>query len=75
MIATTLVRVDGVSRDFGRGRNVVHAVRAVSFIAPARASWSRSRAAPGAGKTTLLNIIGGLDRPDRRPGRASAGTR
>jgi putative ABC transport system ATP-binding protein len=57
-----LVRVDGISRDYGRGRNVVHAVRSVSFVArPGEVVAIQGRS--GAGKTTLLNIIGGLDRP------------
>ena len=57
-----LVRVETVTRDFGRGRNVVHAVRSVSFVArPGELVAIQGRS--GAGKTTLLNIIGGLDRP------------
>jgi putative ABC transport system ATP-binding protein len=57
-----LVRVEGVSRDFGRGRGVVHAVRDVSFVAR-RGELLAIRGRSGAGKTTLLNIVGGLDRP------------
>ncbi|MPZ27382.1 MAG: ATP-binding cassette domain-containing protein [Micromonosporaceae bacterium] len=57
-----LVRVTGVSRDFGRGDRVVHAVRDVSFtIAGGELLAIRGRS--GAGKTTLLNVVGGLDRP------------
>jgi putative ABC transport system ATP-binding protein len=56
------VLVHRVSRDFGRGRGVVHAVREVSFSArPGELVAIRGRS--GAGKTTLLNAIGGLDRP------------
>jgi putative ABC transport system ATP-binding protein len=57
-----LVRVVGVSRDFGRGEQVVHAVRNVSFTA-GRGEVLAIRGRSGAGKTTLLNLIGGLDRP------------
>jgi putative ABC transport system ATP-binding protein len=57
-----IVQVDGVSRDFGRGDRVVHAVRDVSFSAD-RGELVAVRGRSGAGKTTLLNLIGGLDRP------------
>ena len=60
---TDVVRVEGVSRNFGRGRRVVHAVRDVSFTAGA-GQLVAIRGRSGAGKTTLLNMIGGLDRPD-----------
>jgi putative ABC transport system ATP-binding protein len=55
---TELVRVERVSRDYGR----VHAVRDVSFTA-GRGEVLAIRGRSGAGKTTLLNVIGGLDRP------------
>lgn len=59
---TALVQVQAVSRDYGHGQNIVHAVRAVSFTAePGELVAIRGRS--GAGKTTLLNIVGGLDRP------------
>jgi putative ABC transport system ATP-binding protein len=57
-----IVEVEGVSRDFGRGDQVVHAVREVSFAA-GRGELVTVRGRSGAGKTTLLNLIGGLDRP------------
>lgn len=61
-MAEELVRVDGVSRDFRTGTQVVHAVRDVSFSAR-RGELVAIRGRSGAGKTTLLNLIGGLDRP------------
>ncbi|MEU8001946.1 ABC transporter ATP-binding protein [Catellatospora sp. NPDC049111] len=61
-MAEELVRVESVSRDFGRAGKVVHAVRDVSFTA-GRGELVAVRGRSGAGKTTLLNIIGGLDRP------------
>jgi putative ABC transport system ATP-binding protein len=61
-MAEELVRVDGVSRDFRNGDQVVHAVRDVSFSA-GRGELVAIRGRSGAGKTTLLNLIGGLDRP------------
>ena len=60
---TDLVRVEGLSRNYGRGSRVVHAVREVSFRAAA-GELVAIRGRSGAGKTTLLNMIGGLDRPD-----------
>lgn len=60
--AISLVQVSGISRDFGRGAQIVHAVRGVSFNA-AQGELLAIRGRSGAGKTTLLNIVGGLDRP------------
>jgi putative ABC transport system ATP-binding protein len=57
-----VVRVHRVSRQFGRGRTAVHALRDVSLVAYA-GELLAVRGRSGAGKTTLLNIIGGLDRP------------
>ncbi|GAB3840650.1 ABC transporter ATP-binding protein [Micromonospora andamanensis] len=57
-----LIRVDGLSRDYGVGDRVVHAVRDVSLRA-GRGELVAVRGRSGAGKTTLLNLIGGLDRP------------
>lgn len=64
-VSTTdeVVRVEGVSRTFGRGEHAVHAVRDVSFAA-GRGELLAVRGRSGAGKTTLLNLVGGLDRPD-----------
>jgi putative ABC transport system ATP-binding protein len=59
---TRLVEVERVSRDFGGGDRVVHAVREVSFAAD-RGELVAVRGRSGAGKTTLLNLVGGLDRP------------
>ncbi|WBB70224.1 ABC transporter ATP-binding protein [Micromonospora sp. WMMD812] len=58
-----VVRVEGVSRTFGRGERAVQAVRNVSFNA-GRGELVAIRGRSGAGKTTLLNLVGGLDRPD-----------
>jgi len=57
-----IVQVEGVSRDFGSGGRVVHAVRDVSFAA-GEGELVAIRGRSGAGKTTLLNLVGGLDRP------------
>ncbi|MEU2985962.1 ABC transporter ATP-binding protein [Micromonospora aurantiaca] len=58
-----VVRVEGVSRTFGKGEHAVLAVRDVSFTA-GRGELVAVRGRSGAGKTTLLNLVGGLDRPD-----------
>ena len=60
--AAEVVRVQRVSRQYGRGRTAVHALRDVSLVAYA-GELLAVRGRSGAGKTTLLNIIGGLDRP------------
>ncbi len=57
-----LIRVENVSRDFGKGSNVVHAVRDVSFTT-SQGELVAVRGRSGAGKTTLLNMVGGLDKP------------
>ncbi|GIJ76412.1 putative ABC transport system ATP-binding protein [Micromonospora phaseoli] len=57
-----LIRVEGLSRDYGSGDRVVHAVRDVSLRA-GRGELVAVRGRSGAGKTTLLNLVGGLDRP------------
>ncbi len=60
--AVRLVQINDVSRDFGRGSQLVHALRGVSFTA-GQGELVCVRGRSGAGKTTLLNIVGGLDRP------------
>lgn len=56
------VRLDHVSKDFGRGTDTVHAVRDVSLdVAPGSIQgiigWS------GAGKSTLVRTVNGLETP------------
>jgi putative ABC transport system ATP-binding protein len=61
-MTSEVVRVEKVSRDYGRGGSTVHALRDVSFTVAA-GELVAVRGRSGAGKTTLLNIVGGLDRP------------
>src|SRR3972149_2293081 len=61
-VASPLVRLEGVTRHFGKGGDLVRAVDGVSLDIPAGVFFAvvgRS----GSGKTTLLNLVGGLDRP------------
>jgi putative ABC transport system ATP-binding protein len=60
--AATLVEARGVTRDYGSGHEMVHALRGVDLtVQPGRLVCIRGRS--GSGKTTLLNALGGLDRP------------
>ena len=58
-----LAKISGVTRTFGTGAAVVHALRGVSLTIE-RGQLVALSGRSGSGKTTLLNIIGGLDRPD-----------
>ena len=61
-VASPLVRLEEVTRHFGKGGDLVRAVDGVSLDIPAGVFFAvvgRS----GSGKTTLLNLVGGLDRP------------
>jgi putative ABC transport system ATP-binding protein len=57
-----IVRVSGLTKEYGQGEVAVHALRGVDLAI--RAGDFTAMAGPsGSGKTTLLNLIGGLDRP------------
>ena len=58
----TIVRAEGVKRDYASGGGVVHALRGIDMIIrPGEFVALRGRS--GAGKTTLLNMLIGLDNP------------
>ena len=62
MTAGPALRSAGLSRDYGRPGNEVHAlVEATLEVFPGELVVLRGPS--GSGKTTLLNLLGGLDRP------------
>ncbi|MGH2468244.1 MAG: ABC transporter ATP-binding protein, partial [Candidatus Limnocylindrales bacterium] len=57
-----MVEAEGVTRDYGTGEEIVHALRGVDLtVRQGELVCIRGRS--GSGKTTLLNVLGGLDRP------------
>ena len=60
----TLVRLEGVSKEYKVGDATVYALRDVSLDIP-EGQFAVLLGPSGSGKTTLLNMIGGLDAPTR----------
>ena len=67
---STMVRVSGVTKRFGRGDAAVTALDGVDLSVP-RGGLVALTGRSGSGKTTLLHCIGGLERPDE--GRVEVG--
>jgi lipoprotein-releasing system ATP-binding protein len=59
----TVVRVEGLSKNFISGTETLHILRGIDFEAD-RGSSVAVTGQSGSGKSTFLNIIGGLDRSD-----------
>ncbi|RPI29803.1 MAG: ABC transporter ATP-binding protein [Acidobacteria bacterium] len=58
----SLLRLEGVSRQYTQGEETVHALRDVTFEADG-GEFIAIAGPSGSGKTTLLNLCAGLDRP------------
>ena len=58
----TIVNLEKVTKDYGQGQALTHALRGVNLIIEA-GEFTAMAGPSGSGKSTLLNIIGGLDRP------------
>jgi putative ABC transport system ATP-binding protein len=57
------IRVSGVHKTYGAGRNAVHALRGVDLTVP-RGDLVALTGRSGAGKTTLLSLLAGFLRAD-----------
>jgi putative ABC transport system ATP-binding protein len=57
-----MYKLSGVTKDYQKGRGVVHALRGVDLVIE-DGEWLAIQGPTGHGKTTLLQMLGGLDRP------------
>ncbi len=58
----SMYELTGVTKDYQKGRGVVHALRGVD-LAISDGEWLAIQGPTGHGKSTLLQMLGGLDRP------------
>jgi len=58
----TIVNLQEVSKDYGQGQALTHALRGVNLVIEP-GEFTAMAGPSGSGKSTLLNIMGGLDRP------------
>lgn len=57
-----ILKVENLTKTYGSGENLVHAVNDVSFSVE-KGEFVAIVGASGGGKSTLLHLIGGVDRP------------
>jgi len=57
-----MYKLTGVTKDYPKGREVVHALRGVDVVIE-DGEWLAIQGPTGHGKSTLLQMLGGLDRP------------
>jgi len=57
-----MYKLSGVTKDYQKGRGVVHALRGVDVVID-DGEWLAIQGPTGHGKSTLLQMLGGLDRP------------
>lgn len=57
-----ILKVENLTKTYGSGENLVHAVDGVSFSVE-KGEFVAIVGASGSGKSTLLHLIGGVDRP------------
>ncbi|MGW1989039.1 ABC transporter ATP-binding protein [Embleya sp. NPDC001921] len=65
------VRLDAVTKAYGKGESAVHALRGIDLAIP-RGTFTAVMGPSGSGKSTFLHCAAGLDRPDG--GRVLLGT-
>ncbi len=57
-----MYKLNGVTKDYQKGRGLVHALRGVDVVID-DGEWLAIQGPTGHGKSTLLQMLGGLDRP------------
>ena len=62
MTESTVIRTEGITRNFGSGSTAVHALAGIDLLIE-KGEMVAIMGASGSGKSTLMNILGCLDRP------------